>query len=194
MLQANGTGFREAFAELKDEIAVLRAYAAKRRNGAAPSGLRADDPLEDAYAAALAMRTYGDWDAGREDSLYRGQRNHVWPVVPSIHRKEPDGRPADVPGRRRWVESFAARLRERRPGLSWEQAVAVAQHYSKAAKTPTWLVDVTWDPLVALFFATDGGKRCHKGVVDHIVIPDWRRLVAEGPAIPAPSSPSRCRR
>jgi hypothetical protein len=69
-------------------------------------------------------------------------------------------------------------VRACRPELTDEQIIAVAQHYSKEAGTPTHLIDVTWDPLIALFFASDGARAADVGVVDHIVVPEWRKLVA----------------
>jgi hypothetical protein len=58
--------------------------------------------------------------------------------------------------------AIAARL-----GLSFVDAMAVAQHYSAAdiLGVPTWLVDFTRDPWVALFFASDGGTTGDVGIV-----------------------------
>jgi hypothetical protein len=168
-----------AFRKVEDEINALQAYRQKEyEREERPSGRFEDDPVDDVYAAALSMRFGGDWNIEPERSLYRGQRSLKWRTIPSIYRPNEDGSAADINARWQRVEAFAAQLRAYRPELTDEQLIAVAQHYSKEAKTPTHLVDVTWDPLVALFFASDGAKAGDVGVVDHIVVPEWRKLVA----------------
>jgi hypothetical protein len=66
------------------------------------------------------------------------------------------------------------------PFASEEQAVAVAQHYSKELDVATWLLDMTYDPRVALFFASDGGVTGEIGVVVCIVQKEWNELSAAG--------------
>jgi hypothetical protein len=64
--------------------------------------------------------------------------------------------------------------------LDDDQVIAVAQHYSKELGVATWLLDVTYDPRVALFFASDGGREGDIGVVNCIVRHEWERLSANG--------------
>lgn len=100
--------------------------------------------------------------------LYRGQMVDTWDVGASIYRGVPEG-PSREPELReraaaacRVGHAVAARL-----GLSFVDAMAVAQHYSAAdiLAARTWLVDLTRDPWVALFFASDGGRTGDVGIV-----------------------------
>lgn len=143
-------------------------------------GRHESDPLPDVYAAALSMRMGGDWNLEKDRSIYRGQRCASWKVVPSLFRPERDGAAPDVPARWRRTIAFSAAVHSEFPTLSDDQCLAVVQHYSAKdeADTPTHLIDVTWEPLVALFFASLGGVQGDLGIVDHIVVPEWRRLVA----------------
>lgn len=136
-------------------------------------GRHADDPLPDVYAAALSMRMGGDWICDKERSVYRGQRNAEWQVVPTIYRKD-----AVYETCMQQVQVFVNVIRLVYPNLSDEQCMAAAQHFGAEADTKTALVDVTWDPFVALFFASDKAEENHLGVIDHLVIPEWKKLVA----------------
>lgn len=139
-----------------------------------------DEPLPDVYAAALSMRKGGDWKVEKPVSIYRGQRCSEWRVIPSLFRPARDRTVSDIGTRWAKTRAFMALLRSHLPELSEEQCLAVAQHYSAddEAGTPTQLIDVTWEPLVALFFASLHGVSGDLGVVDHIVVPEWRRLIA----------------
>jgi hypothetical protein len=66
------------------------------------------------------------------------------------------------------------------PSISEEQAVAVAQHYSTELNVATWLLDLTYDPRVALFFASDGGVAGDIGVIVCLVQKEWNDLSADG--------------
>ncbi len=100
--------------------------------------------------------------------LYRGQRKDSWEVGATIYRGLPEG-----PKRRAELQSRAASACQvgyaiaNRLGLSFKDAMAVAQHYSAAdiLGTPTWLVDFSRNPWVGLFFATEGGESGDLGVV-----------------------------
>jgi hypothetical protein len=61
-----------------------------------------------------------------------------------------------------------------------EQALALIQHYSRELAAPTWLIDITWDPAVALFFASDGGRTDDLGVLTMLVRQEWESLSAGG--------------
>jgi FRG domain len=161
---------------LDEMLDSLRALA--RHGGTLHGGSHENDPLPDVYAAALSMRSRA-WEAAPEGSVvYRGQRNAAWDVVPSYFRPGPNGAPADVAARGRRLAAFVRVLQDAHPDLSESQCVAAAQHVSSEAGTPTWFVDVTWEPQVALFFASLGGQPGDIGVVDQIVMADWARHVA----------------
>ena len=144
-------------------------------DGDVPGGRAADDPLESVYAAALSMAVSGFWRISEErDQLYRGQRNASWHTTPSLFRS------AEPSAMLTKLGAAIARIRMAKPELSEEQALAVAQHYSKELDVATWLLDVTYDPNVALFFASHGGITGDLGVVNCIMCKEWRRLSAGG--------------
>lgn len=140
-----------------------------------PGGRHADDPLEDVYAAALSMLPHGFWVVSpQRDQLYRGQRDARWPTVPALFRRK------DVQDALRQLARVIPRIQKCLPGISEEQAIAVAQHYSRELEVATWLLDVTYDPRVALFFASDGGANGDIGAVTCVVQKEWNRLSAAG--------------
>lgn len=140
-----------------------------------PGGRHRDDPLESVYAAALSMTGSGLWRISPErDQLYRGQRDATWETVPSFFRS------AEQSSMLSKLGTAVARIRTAKPELSEEQALAIAQHYSKELKVATWLLDVTYDPSVALFFASYGGVTGDLGVVNCIMRNEWQRLSAGG--------------
>jgi len=113
--------------------------------------------------------------------LYRGQRKDSWEVGAKIYRGLPERREREVELRSRADDAcqvghaIADRL-----GFTFEDAMAVAQHFSAAEilATPTWLVDFSRDPWVGLFFATDGGETGDLGIVWSIMPSEYNRLTA----------------
>ena len=135
------------------------------------------DPCEDVYQAALTMMPFGVWTASpSHEQLYRGQRDARWRVVPSFFRESKEKQAA----RLRRVNALVKEIAARRPELQPEQILALIQHYSKELAAPTWLIDLTWDPAVALFFASDGGSAGNIGVVTMLVRREWEDLAAGG--------------
>jgi len=106
--------------------------------------------------------------------LYRGQRDATWRTIPSLFREK------DAAGALRQLASAIPRIQGCLPSASEEQAVAVAQHYSKELGVATWLLDMTYDPRVALFFASDGGEADKVGVVACLGQKEWDELSAGG--------------
>jgi hypothetical protein len=59
------------------------------------------------------------------DQLYRGQRDASWRTIPALFRS------ADVKGALGTLAQAMPRIQASLPGISEEQSVALAQHYSK---------------------------------------------------------------
>jgi hypothetical protein len=140
-----------------------------------PDGRHPEDPLEDVFAAALSMLPHGFWvESSDREQLYRGQRNAKWSTRPSLFRAK------DPACELNKLAEATARIRAALPTLDDDQVIAVAQHYSKELGVTTWLLDVTFDPRVALFFASDGGAENDVGVVHCIAQREWADLSANG--------------
>lgn len=143
--------------------------------------------FEDTYHLAFhrinSWRGYGEPIPPAADCnrLYRGQRKDAWELGATIYRGLQEGpkRQAELQVRAadacRVGHAIADRL-----GFSFEEAMAVAQHYSAAdiLGTPTWLVDFSRDPWVGLFFATDGGETGDIGIVWDIMPSEYNRFTA----------------
>lgn len=148
-------------------------YPSDRRER--PEGRFSDDPMEDVYAAALSMLPHGFWVESLErNQLYRGQRDHKWQTIPALFRTK------DIEGTLDKLARVIPRIQACVLANSEEQAVAAAQHYSKELGVATWLLDMTYDPRVALFFASDGGVTGDVGVVNCVVQKEWNKLSAGG--------------
>ncbi|MFL6314404.1 MAG: FRG domain-containing protein [Terriglobales bacterium] len=176
LLQAQAYDLSSSLELVWGSVKVMRSIALELSGGR-----HEDDPLPDVYAAALSMRQGGDWNCEGERSLYRGQRNRTWRVVPTLYRRDAAGTKPDVEACMSRVSSFGYALKSLHPDLTADQYMAAAQHFGKEAGTKTPLIDVTWDAFVALFFASDGAEDGNIGVVDHLIIPEWRKQVASAP-------------
>jgi hypothetical protein len=142
-----------------------------------PRGRHPDDPCEDVYQAALTMMPHGIWTSSpAHEQLYRGQRDARWAVVPSFFRVGDEARAESLARVRRLAGALVAE----RPELSADQALALIQHYSAELAAPTWLLDMTWDPAVALLFASLGGAGGDIGVVTMVVRREWEGFSAAG--------------
>lgn len=89
-------------------------------------------------------------------AVYRGLADEVFDLRPSVFRKTADG--GEVRARREHLllrELIAAHPAEFAGDLSSLEALARMQHYA----LPTRLLDVTWNPLVALWFATESHSK-----------------------------------
>lgn len=153
-----------------------------------PDDCSIDAPLEDVYQTALRMETWPMWKSSQEGSLiFRGQRMHNWKIVPSLFRQERE----DSPEKRQLethIEKIGGLVRHLQTNdnkISEEEGVAIIQHYSKEVKDHigvpgTWLIDFTWDPFVALFFASYEGQDGDIGVISRLKISEWSSLSAGG--------------
>jgi hypothetical protein len=176
LLQAQFHDLQDTLESVWTSVKVMRSITVELSGGR-----HHDDPLPDVYSAALSMQMGGDWICEPKRSLYRGQRNSKWRVIPSLYRLDPSGIAPDVDACMAHVHTFAQNVKLAYPTFSDDQCLAVAQHFGKEARTQTPLIDVTWDALVAIFFASDGAQENDLGVVDHLVIPEWEKLVAASP-------------
>jgi hypothetical protein len=154
--------------------------------------LRTERPhcYDDVYHAATYIlviplvtyqpRTLTPEDPSSHPYIHRGQRNADWRVSPNIMRLSP-GDPAPIShdlvrSRLRRTGAFAQRLRQMRRDLDERHAAAVAQHYSSSAKIHTWLIDMTSDPFVALWFASLGAEAGQVGIVESIHLEGWNEI------------------
>ncbi len=77
-------------------------------------------------------------------------------------------------------DGFIHQLQANDPKITDEEAVAILQHYSKEVGTGTWLIDFTWDPFIALFFASYGGQDKCIGVISYISVSEFDKFSANG--------------
>lgn len=141
-------------------------------------------PLEDVYQAALYMirDPYG-WSVQPDASkVYRGQRCHCWSIVPKLFRDKPCQKPSqeEIDSELTCLASLSEALKHEYPQYNEYQRIAIAQHYSEVARVKTWLVDLTWDPWVALFFASLDGCSGDIGNVVCFSRKEWEHLSAGG--------------
>lgn len=142
-----------------------------------------DALYEDVYHAAVMILRFPEpsyFEEPRRRAVYRGQRNENWRVFPSLYRPDAAGKWPDeaaLDSRLEEIADFAAALEQRYPGRFTEiQRVAIKQHYLQG----TWLLDVTTDPFVGLFFASLGGREGDVGVMTEISLAEWQNLSAHG--------------
>lgn len=127
--------------------------------------LSESQPYENVYEAALAFKiAWGD----SEDYYYRGQRKAEWDITPSLLRNPSD---IDTSFEIRRLSS-AVNFVQSELQIPENIARAIVQHYSDVPdfgdedeKLRTWLIDITYSPEVAFFFASLGGETGDEGCV-----------------------------
>ena len=169
------------FDQLFDQLRALANYCRKLSGEFRKTCGGSREELPDVYAAALRICGYWEGSAVEYSVVFRGQRKMEWPVVPSFFRPNLDGSRPDLAAREERLTSFVHLMRTAYPQLDERQCIAAAQHVSAEAVTPTWLVDVSWDPLIALYFASSGSRSGDIGVVDQIVMSEWEKYIASDP-------------
>ncbi len=132
------------------------------------SGLRDFEGGSSRAAGAVspgAMQVARIWFEGSTVRVFRGQRRGCppWQLATSLDRL------SDSESRSR-VARETARVAggvARRCGISFQHALALAQHYSGELGLATRLLDVTVDPVIALYFAANSAPECdgEEGVV-----------------------------
>ena len=149
---------------------------------------RMPHPLPDVYAAACYLKDspYGSMDNSADRTYgFRGTRNASWPLIPTIQRPSP-GEHAPTPealeDRYRLLALFCEAMRQllRKDDVDPPETtcIAIAQHYEIASP----LVDLTWSPWVALFFASHKGELGHVGIVQCFSISTLKELFGKGDA------------
>ncbi len=183
LVKAHGAGvFSEA--EIRCATDLRPAWRA-----AAHKGQAANDPFDDAYQAGFWIHLHQDRYVRQDNDskLYRGQRNADWTNTASLFR--PGKLSPEL--RRDRLLSLAGTLADRL-GLDDTHTFAACQHYAEMARldgddegfgaTSTWLLDVTWNPFIALAFATHGAVDGDLGAVALLSRPEWNsRLAAVAP-------------
>lgn len=141
--------------------------------------LGTDEPLDDVYHAAFYVMFHRyPWQT--KDTAFRGQRQ-MWRVQPSLFVPPALGTPLNAEEFDRRVRRLARYVAELggTAGLAdniatVEERIAAAQHHG----IPTWLVDVSSDPFVALFFASHHGSAGQLGVMMRFCTNEWLELNA----------------
>lgn len=165
---------------------LYREYRRRERDGTwkgGPPGVgktdlqrRRNEPFDDVYHAALCM-IYSTrngslrWaESPDRCRLFRGQRAE-WAIMPSLFRGPRDE--AAIAEEIARTTVLVRRIQRSLAQASETQAVALAQHYSLEAGVRTWMIDTTWDPFVALHFASADGAAGEIGMVTSVKPGDW---------------------
>lgn len=145
--------------------------------------------FDDVYHAALFWRLWNEPQRLQIPSdrgatwLYRGENKCFPKTTTSLHRLTDE---AELDQSVRRLERFVDVASVLWPWLDERQLIALAQHYGGEPKVrlQTWLLDITWDPYVALFFASYGWKSpaegeeewAGKGRVTAIEVREWHSV------------------
>ncbi|MBD3361775.1 FRG domain-containing protein [Candidatus Woesearchaeota archaeon] len=137
-------------------------------------------PVEDVYQAALHMIGTSYWEIDTippKLHVYRGQRKDTWPITPTLLRNNPPQ--TEIKKDLDRLACFCGVLKSHKC-YALNQYPAIAQHYSSEAKVKTWLVDFTYNPWVALFFASLNGQNNDLGKITCVSLGEWGNLSAGG--------------
>lgn len=98
--------------------------------------------------------------------LFRGQRDYTWGVGPKIYRGLPGNENRQETLHEKAMDACrVSRVIASELNCSFNDAMAITQHYSELLDVSTWLVDFSENPWVGLFFASDGGKTGEVGIL-----------------------------
>jgi hypothetical protein len=132
--------------------------------------------IDDVVESVLMPTGWGESRQARRErgTIWRGHSNAQWDLIPTLYR--PPGSDGDIARRRAYTASFIDALQQHGQRLGFVQATAeqyfaVAQHYGFF----TSLLDFSWNPEVAAYFATrdavDG-----VGVIYSIYVEEYQKL------------------
>jgi len=110
--------------------------------------------------------------------FYRGQADKEWNAIPGIFRRDNNSDPIYEKCEREILDEFCSYFYDEFRDRTAFEKLLTAQHY----ELPTRLIDVTLNPLVALYFACisepdkDGKISCYASPEADILSPDSDRL------------------
>jgi len=176
-LDAGDRPFRPPVSYVTETVEIAKGIQLARKH---------PEPKANVYQAAMSLAfSLGEdpFDHNNVSRLFRGEQTTEYSLekdrfYPSIYR--PKAPPFDVS--RRCIDIAAHRLRPvaEEHGLSDRDLLSVLQHYDQ----PTWLLDVTTSPLVALFFASSGGRAGDVGIVYMWSLKEAGKFWKASPGVP----------
>jgi hypothetical protein len=143
---------------------------------------READIFDDVYHAAVHIKVFLDRDImdghSGERWLYRGENREYPATEARLHRI------GDLSGRKKAIKKLTRFVDEAIEHWKWlteRQAIAIAQHYGneEGVGLSTWLLDMTRDPYVALFFASLNGKDGDIGRVAVVDVERWKSMLGD---------------
>lgn len=103
-------------------------------------------------------------DSADMRTVYRGQSDKSWKTIPSIFRSE-----HTIKKERIYLREFIRLFPEETNDISFFEILTKAQHYG----LPTRLLDYTFNPLVALYFACNSNEEKDGVVIVRIMQSVW---------------------
>ncbi|SET69063.1 FRG domain-containing protein [Nitrosomonas marina] len=143
-----------------------------------------DFVFEDVYHLAFDKLSHLHWPdynnpISTRNVLYRGQRNDEWDIQAKIYRELPNNNfRLQILRNRATKACWISRVISEELNFSFCDAMAVGQHYSEILEISTWYVDFSWNPWIALFFASDGAITGDVGIIWSIFTNEYNNFSA----------------